>query len=84
MKYSKSRVIAVALTGLFLLGNVPAHASEERGAWVAVDANGNAVSQAIVCTPSVCGNKEILKSTEYQSKNCMTPVHKVSCIQDEI
>jgi hypothetical protein len=34
-----------------------AHA-EETGAWVAVDANGNAVSQAIVCTPSVCGNKE--------------------------
>jgi hypothetical protein len=52
------RVIGVALTGLFLLGNVPAHASEERGAWVAVDANGNAVSQAIVCTPSVCGNKD--------------------------
>lgn len=48
------RVIGVALTGLFLLGNVPAHASEETGAWVKVDTNGNAIGQAIVCTQSVC------------------------------
>ena len=42
-----------------LIALIPATAqAEERGAWVAVDANGNAVSQAIVCTPSVCGNKE--------------------------
>jgi hypothetical protein len=56
------RVIGVALTGLFLLGNVPAHAEEERGAWVAVDTNGNAVGQAIVCTPSVCGDANGLYS----------------------
>ena len=56
------RVIGVALTGLFLLGNVPAHASEETGAWVAVDADGNAVGQAIVCTPSVCGDVNSLYS----------------------
>lgn len=54
------RVIGVALTGLFLLGNVPAHASEETGAWVKVDANGNAVGQAIVCTQSVCGDASSL------------------------
>jgi hypothetical protein len=49
------RLIAILI--LALMAPLPAHA-EERGAWVAVDANGNAVSQAIVCTPSVCGNKE--------------------------
>jgi hypothetical protein len=54
------RVIGVALTGLFLLGNVPAHASEETGAWVKVDANGNAIGQAIVCTQSVCGDTSSL------------------------
>lgn len=32
-----------------------AHA-EETGAWVKVDANGNAIGQAIVCTQSVCGD----------------------------
>jgi hypothetical protein len=49
------KVIILAL--LIALVPTTAHA-EETGAWVAVDANGNAVSQAIVCTPSVCGNKE--------------------------
>jgi hypothetical protein len=47
----------IAILVLALMAPLPAHA-EERGAWVAVDANGNAVSQAIVCTPSVCGNKD--------------------------
>jgi hypothetical protein len=51
------RLIAILI--LALMAPLPAHA-EERGAWVAVDANGNAISQAIVCTPSVCGNKENL------------------------
>jgi hypothetical protein len=54
------RVIGVALTALFLLGNVPAHASEETGAWVKVDTNGNAIGQAIVCTQSVCGDASSL------------------------
>jgi hypothetical protein len=45
---------------------MPAQA-EEPGAWVIVDSSGNAVSQAIVCTPSVCGDpnsavsKDLLK-----------------------
>jgi hypothetical protein len=30
--------------------------AEDRGAWVKVDANGNAIGQAIVCTQSVCGD----------------------------
>jgi hypothetical protein len=47
----------IILALLIALIPTTAHA-EEKGAWVAVDANGNAVSQAIVCTPSVCGNKE--------------------------
>ncbi len=45
---------------------MPAQA-EEPGAWVIVDSSGKAVSQAIVCTPSVCGDpnsavsKDLLK-----------------------
>jgi hypothetical protein len=49
------KLIIVAL--LITLIPTTAHA-EETGAWVAVDANGNAISQAIVCTPSVCGNTQ--------------------------
>lgn len=49
------RLIAILI--LALMTPLPAHA-EEKGAWVAVDVNGNAISQAIVCTASVCGNKE--------------------------
>jgi hypothetical protein len=45
------RLIAILI--LALMAPLPAHA-EERGAWVEVDANGNAIGQAIVCTPAVC------------------------------
>ena len=46
------KVIILAL----LITLIPTTASaEETGAWVAVDDNGNAISEAIVCTPSVCG-----------------------------
>ena len=38
---------------------LPAHA-EERGAWVKVDASGNAIGQAIVCTAAVCGDPSSL------------------------
>ena len=44
--------------------------AEEPGAWVIVDSSGKAVSQAIVCTPSVCGDpnsavsKDLLKPGE--------------------
>lgn len=42
-----------------LLAFIPTQAhAEDTGAWVAVDAAGNAISQAIVCTPSVCGNSQ--------------------------
>jgi hypothetical protein len=45
----------IALVGLAVVfsAHTPAYA-EEKGAWVQVDSNGNAISQAIVCTPSVC------------------------------
>jgi len=47
------RIIITAL----LLSLFPAVANaDDRGAWVVVDANGIVVSQAIVCTPDVCGN----------------------------
>jgi hypothetical protein len=60
MKKSNYRVVAIALTSLFLLSNVSAYANEEPGAWVKVDANGNAIGQAIVCTQSVCGEANSL------------------------
>ena len=47
------KVIIFAL--LITLIPTTAHA-EETGAWVKVDANGNAIGQAIVCTQSVCGD----------------------------
>lgn len=49
------KVLVIAL----LLVATPAHA-DDRGAWVKVDANGNAIGQAIVCTQDVCGNKDSL------------------------
>ena len=51
----------IALVGLAVVfsAHTPAYA-EERGAWVQVDANGNAISQAIVCTPSVCGGTNFM------------------------
>jgi len=51
------RLIAILI--LALMAPLPAHA-EERGAWVKVDANGNAIGQAIVCTPAVCGDPSSL------------------------
>ena len=51
MNCKKSLIIGIAIA-LF-----PTTASaEERGAWVKVDASGNAIGQAIVCTQSVCGD----------------------------
>ena len=47
------KVIILAL--LITLIPTTAHA-EETGAWVAIDTDGNAVGQAIVCTQSVCGD----------------------------
>jgi hypothetical protein len=40
---------------LILLTATPATANDQ-GAWVKVDANGNAIGGAIVCTPDVCGD----------------------------
>jgi hypothetical protein len=46
--------------GLFI-ALIPATAqAEANGAWVKVDANGNAIGQAIVCTQSVCGDPNSL------------------------
>lgn len=51
------RLIAILI--LALMAPLPAHA-EERGAWVKVDASGNAIGQAIVCTAAVCGDPSSL------------------------
>ena len=51
------RLIAILI--LALMAPLPAHA-EEKGAWVKVDANGNAIGQVIVCTPAVCGDPSSL------------------------
>ena len=40
---------------LMVMGVTPAQANDQ-GAWVKVDAKGNAVGQAIVCTSDVCGD----------------------------
>jgi len=51
MNCKKSLIIGIAIA-LF-----PTTASAEAtGAWVKVDASGNAIGQAIVCTQSVCGD----------------------------
>ena len=52
------KALAILITAL-LLNPTNAHA-EDRGAWVKVDANGNAIGQAIVCTQSVCGDPSSL------------------------
>ena len=58
------RILTIA--SILIAIQTPAWA-EEPGAWVIVDENGKAVSQAIVCTPSVCGDpnsavsKDLLK-----------------------
>lgn len=54
----KKALIAI-FTAILLAPNI-AQAEEPRGAWVKVDANGNAIGQAIVCTQSVCGNANSL------------------------
>ena len=52
------KVLGIVLTALLLQ---PTNAfAEDRGAWVKVDANGNAIGQAIVCTQSVCGDPSSL------------------------
>ena len=52
------KALAILITAL-LLNPTNAHA-EDRGAWVKVDASGNAIGQAIVCTQSVCGDSNSL------------------------
>lgn len=56
--------VKVLITAFMIAGIAPAQAADE-GAWVKVDANGNAVGQAIVCTPDVCGDSasEYAKAT---------------------
>jgi hypothetical protein len=44
------------IAALMIAGVTPAQANDQ-GAWVKVDASGNAVGGAIVCTPDVCGDK---------------------------
>ena len=41
---------------LIMVGMAPAQANDQ-GAWVKVDASGNAIGQAIVCSADVCGDK---------------------------
>jgi hypothetical protein len=54
------KVIGIVLTALLLQ---PTNAfAEANGAWVKVDANGNAVGGAIVCAQSVCGDSNSLYS----------------------
>jgi len=64
----KMKAKVILITALLLQ---PTNAfAEDRGAWVKVDANGNAIGQAIVCTQSVCGdpnslyNKMTLQTSE--------------------
>jgi len=78
----------LALVGLAVVfsAHTPAYA-EERGAWVKVNANGEAIGQAIVCTPSVCGNPNSLynqltlgANEQYVLQNPATPDGNVSGI----
>lgn len=74
----------IALVGLAVVfsAHTPAYA-EETGAWVQVDSNGNAISQAIVCTPSVCGETNflgggwVLQNTEINGVGAHDPNYKV-------
>jgi hypothetical protein len=54
-----------AILFLLLLANITPAYAEDVAAWVKVDLNGNQISQAIACTPSVCGdtNSEYAKAT---------------------
>ena len=76
----------IALVGLAVVfsAHTPAYA-EETGAWVKVNANGEAIGQAIVCTPSVCGNPNSLynqltlgANEQYVLQNPATPNGNVS------
>jgi hypothetical protein len=49
----KTRLLIAAF---ILAGIAPAQANDQ-GAWVKVDASGNAIGGAIVCTSDVCGDK---------------------------
>jgi len=46
------------VTVLFILINPNAFAEEGAGAWVKVNSNGEAISDAIVCSAAVCGSSE--------------------------
>jgi hypothetical protein len=48
--------VKLLIAALVVVGIAPAQANEQ-GAWVKVDAKGNAVGEVIVCTPDVCGDK---------------------------
>lgn len=56
--------VKVLIVAFMIAGIAPAQANDQ-GAWVKVDANGNAIGGAIVCTPDVCGNvnSEYAKAT---------------------
>lgn len=56
--------VRLLIAAFIIAGTAPAQANDE-GAWVKVDAHGNAVGQAIVCTTDVCGNSasEYAKAT---------------------
>jgi len=54
----KMKAKVILITALLLQ---PTNAfAEDNGAWVKIDANGNAIGQAIVCTQSVCGDSNSL------------------------
>ena len=81
MKYKLITLVGLAVV---FSAHTPAYA-EETGAWVKVDANGNAIGQAIVCTPSVCGNPNSLynkltlgANEQYVLQNPATPDGNVS------
>jgi hypothetical protein len=48
--------VKILVAALIMAGMAPAQA-DGQGAWVKVDASGNAVGQAIVCTSDVCGDR---------------------------
>jgi len=50
----------ILLVSAVVFGTCTSAYAEERGAWVKVDGQGNAIGQAIVCTQSVCGNSDSL------------------------
>ena len=48
--------VKLLVAAFMIAGIAPAQANDQ-GAWVKVDASGNAIGGAIVCTPDVCGDK---------------------------